>query len=236
MSQESLQENHSSGDFSPENTQSSSLPPQSFTTEKTFTQSEVDKIAGKVRRETIEKFRNEQPAPQASPSYPNSQSLYSMDDVKRVAAETVQEQFKAQNEQFMQQQYMAEGQRIADEFRSKIETDREKFPELKDKLSKVNLAAIPAVIHLANSMENTSAIMNELLIENPARLASINLLAQTEPGLARDAVMKLSKSISINEKAAQSKVANEPLSQLKPSTIGVDNGSMSVTDYRKIFR
>lgn len=237
MSQESLQEATSAGDFSSESSQST---PVSVPTEKMFTQSEVDKIAGKVRRETLEKSRTDTPAQPSHYSNPN----FSLEDFRRTAieeaqkaaAKAAQEQIQAEKEQILQTQYMAEGQRIADEFRSKIEADKERFPELKDKLGKTNLSAFPSIIHLANSMENTSAIMNELFVENPGKLASINLLAQTDPGLAIDAITKLSKSISINEKAAQSKIANEPLSQLKPSTIGVDNGQMSVTDYRRIYK
>lgn len=239
MSQESLQEATSVGEFSPESSQSTPVTSQS---EKMFTQSEVDKIAGKVRRETIEKFRTDQPVQQNT--YSNPSPNLSLEDFRRTAieeaqkaaAKAAQEQIQAEREQILQGQYMAEGQRIADEFRSKIEADKERFPELKDKLGKTNLAAFPAIIHLANSMENTAAIMNELFVENPGKLASINSLAQIDPSLAIDAVTKLSKSISINEKAAQSKVANEPLSQLRPSTIGVDNGQMSVTDYRRIFK
>lgn len=239
MSQESLQEAVSGGDYSSDSLQST---PVSVPTEKTFTQSEVDKIAGKVRRETIEKFRTEAPAQQPQQnSYNPNFSLEdfrktAIEEAQKAAAKAAQEQIQAEKEQILQSQYMAEGQRIADEFRSKIEADKERFPELKDKLGKTNLAAFPSIIHLANSMENTAAIMNELFVENPGKLASINLLAQTDPGLAVDAITKLSRSISINEKAAQSKIANEPLSQLKPSTIGVDNGQMSVTDYRRIFK
>ena len=56
--------------------------------------------------------------------------------------------------------------------------------------------------------------------------------------MAKRAMMELSNSIKTNQDAlAQEKQAQDPMSQLKPSTsAGMDNSAMSVSDFRKMFR
>jgi hypothetical protein len=61
---------------------------------------------------------------------------------------------------------------------------------------------------------------------------------QDQPYLAQKNLQKLSASIKQNMSAkAEEAQARDPYSQLKPSpTAGMDNGSMSVSDFRKMFK
>jgi len=63
-------------------------------------------------------------------------------------------------------------------------------------------------------------------------------LSQMQPNMARQQMGELSKSIKTNQDAvAQDKQAQDPMAQLKPSSsAGMDNGNMSVQDFRKMFR
>ncbi len=58
------------------------------------------------------------------------------------------------------------------------------------------------------------------------------------PNMAQSDIAKLSHSIKANESAAAQaqQSAAAPLSQVKPSTTGADNGSMSVKDYKRLLR
>jgi hypothetical protein len=47
---------------------------------------------------------------------------------------------------------------------------------------------------------------------------------------------KLKDSIKTNQEANQSPDVNEPLKQTKPSTVGKDNGSFAVRDFRKKYK
>jgi hypothetical protein len=49
-------------------------------------------------------------------------------------------------------------------------------------------------------------------------------------------VQRLSQSIKDNESAGKMRHPNEPLSQMRPSNTGTDNGAMSVKDYRSKYR
>jgi hypothetical protein len=60
----------------------------------------------------------------------------------------------------------------------------------------------------------------------------------TQPKLAQKAMQDLSNSIKQNQAALQShESVNQPIGQMKPSAnAGVDDGNMSVKDYRKMFK
>jgi hypothetical protein len=80
-------------------------------------------------------------------------------------------------------------------------------------------------------------IMKELL-DNPMKMGNLMTLMYTQPQMAQKAMADLSNSIKTNQDAlAQEKQAQDPMSQLKPSTsAGMDNSAMSVSDFKKMFR
>jgi hypothetical protein len=122
-------------------------------------------------------------------------------------------------------------------FVSKMQAAEAKYPGLEAKLNELDYSSMAPIISLANDMENTGDIMKEI-IDNPMKMANLLTLQYTQPAMARKAMMELSNSIKINQEAlAQEKQAQDPMSQLKPSTsAGMDNSAMSVSDFRKMFR
>jgi hypothetical protein len=68
---------------------------------------------------------------------------------------------------------------------------------------------------------------------NPGKVASLTTLAYINPQLAKLEMKKLADSIKTNEQASEAPNVNEPLSQVKPSTVGKDNGSNTVSDLRR---
>lgn len=122
-------------------------------------------------------------------------------------------------------------------FVSKMQAAEQKYPGLEAKLNELDYTSMAPLVHLANDMENTGEIMKEL-VDNPMKLGNMMALAQMQPGLAKRQMAELSNSIKTNQQAlAEEKQAQDPMSQLKPSSsAGMDNGTMSVTDFRKMFR
>lgn len=122
-------------------------------------------------------------------------------------------------------------------FVSKMQAAEQKHPGLEAKLNELDYSQMAPLVHLANDMENTGEIMKEL-VDNPMKLANMMALAQMQPGIAKRQMMELSNSIKTNQEAlAQEKQAQDPMAQLKPSSsAGMDSGTMSVTDFRKMFR
>ena len=100
-------------------------------------------------------------------------------------------------------------------------------------MDSLELSTIPEVVQLANTVDNTADVMYELG-KNPHKVAS--LLTLTRYGnvkLAYAETKKLSDSIKQNQNALQQPVPPEPLSQLKPSNVGTDNGVLTVRELRK---
>lgn len=121
-------------------------------------------------------------------------------------------------------------------FVGKMQAAEQKYPGLEAKLNELDYSSMAPLVGLANDMENTGDIMQEL-VENPMKLANMMALAQMQPGMAKRQMSELSNSIKTNqEAAAQDKQARDPMAQLKPSSsAGMDNGAMSVSDFRKMF-
>ena len=93
--------------------------------------------------------------------------------------------------------------------------------------------AFPQIVYLVADKENTADIMYELA-KNPQKLAVVNMWAEKDPERAAAELDKLSESISQNESAAQEyQPTNPPISQIKQSNVGMNNGKMSLEDFKK---
>ena len=195
-------------------------------TEKMIPQSKVDEIvhertravAEKVRREAQEEHHRQQP--QQSASMGGIQQT-SQEDIRRMIAEESQ---KLANQQI--------AQKTLNEFASKMSTGKSKYSDFDETMSSVNFSAIPDIVDLANQQSNTAEVMYDL-VKNASKIANLQVLNITNPKLAQREMQKLSASIAENEKATQVKSAREPLSQLPPSTVGTDDGPLTLKDLRK---
>jgi hypothetical protein len=126
----------------------------------------------------------------------------------------------------------AQALQIETDFKSKIAAERMADPDFADLYDALNIEAHPELIIWANSMDNTAQIVKDLA-KNPTKYANILMLAKSaSPRMAQIELNKLSQSIKSNLEAQKQPVAPAPLSQIKPSNIGVDNGSFEVSDFR----
>lgn len=214
-------------------------PESSVSQEKMLRQSEVNELAGRIRSEAFEKGRAQaeqemmmrasmqEPAKSSEPvsAQQVAQGALSEDQVKMMIEAEAR---KFQEEQA--QKMMAE--KIVGEFSSKMESGPAKYDDFDETVQQLDLRSIPDIVQLANSVPNTEDIMYDLG-KNPYKIGNLKVLAQTSPQLALAEINRLSKSIVSNESAKrQVENVKEPLSQMKPTTMAVDNGELSVKDLR----
>ncbi len=163
----------------------------------------------------------------------------SPDQIQRMIDETasrkVNEMIQRQQQEQMSQQYAAEGHRVANKFMHNLNTGKGEYEDFDNVFKVEDFQNMPDVIRLAADTDNTADVMYELA-KNPSKAQAIDSLALKTPRLAQIEMQKLSDSIKKNKEAQKSKAADEPLSQIRRSNAGADNGSMSVTDFRKMFR
>ncbi len=128
---------------------------------------------------------------------------------------------------------------MVNSFVSKMQAAEQRFPGLEQKLNKLdyNNPTMIKLVGMANEMENTGDIMNELLA-NPMKMGTVLNLAKEQPFLASETLKELSNSIKQNQQAlAEDAQARDPMRQLKPSSVGMDNGkAQSVADFKKMFK
>lgn len=201
---------------------------------------ERDKALKKGRSEALMEIEQQAPQPTppvAAPVQQQSVGLGGMpaqiseEHIKKIIAEQVPHHLQ-------RQVHEAQANQIAQQFSGKIDAAVERFPDLKQKMDMLdyNDPGILGLVHLTNQLDNTGDVFNELL-ENPAKLSGILAIVGSQPKLAQHHLTSLSNSIKQNQQAlAEHQSAPEPLSQIKPTAkSGVDNGNMSVSDYRKMF-
>lgn len=198
------------------------------------------RVAEKARQEERAKWEQQSPAQSVTPQ--TSNSSMSADDVRRIAGEAAETKQKEMLDHMQKQQSMYEGQKLATEFYDKLEkADKTLYPALEKSLQNKQefdqtMTNMSPVVYLANGIEGTDSIINELL-ENPLKMPSLNYLAINHPELAKVEMRKMAASIKLNQAAAKTKMPNEPLSRVEPSNaVGMDNGNMSVSDFRKQFK
>ena len=122
-----------------------------------------------------------------------------------------------------------------------IEAAKTKYPEDAEKIDRytANLAtrSVETANFLAaiNSTKNPVEIMRKLSSDRKAHAELIALL-EHDPQACWEELNSLSESISLNEAGKKQRRAEEPLSQLNPSTIGTDNGNESIESLRNKYR
>lgn len=200
---------------------------------------EKQKAFEKGRRAAMQELQAQQQQQQQEPQQGASlggMQQFSQADIERM----IQEQAtRATQEHIQQQLAQMKQEQMVNSFVQKMQVAEQQYPGLEQELNQLNYndPRIHAFIGMVNDFENTGEIMKEVL-DNPYKLSQILSDIQDQPYLAQKNLQKLSASIKQNQQAkAEEAQARDPYSQLKPSTsAGMDNGNMSVADYRKMFK
>ncbi len=156
------------------------------------------------------------------------------DQVRQMIAEQAPEALQAQIQAYKQDH-------MVNTFVSKMQAAEAKYPGLEAELNKLNYndPRMHSFIEMANAFDNTGEIMKEV-IDNPHKLTALLADVQQQPYIAQKQMQSLSQSIKQNDDAkAQDAQARDPMRQLNPSsTAGItnDSSSMSVSDFRKMFK
>lgn len=212
-----------------------------------FNRIQVADVVKREKQKAFEKGRlaamqelqaQQQQAPEQAPqaSSLGGMQQFSQADIERM----IQEQATRATQEHIQNQ-LAElkQQQMVNSFVQKMQVAEQQYPGLEQELNQLNYndPRIHSFIGMVNDMENTGDIMKEVL-DNPHKLSQILSDIQNQPYLAMKNLQKLSGSIKQNQAAkVEEAQARDPYSQLKPSVnAGMDNGDMTVADFRKMFK
>ena len=178
-------------------------------------------------------LQEQQQQAQQAPQSVGGMQQASPADIERMISEHLT---KKMPEMLQEQANQYQVRQTADAFISKMQAAESKYPGISEKLNDLDFNSMAPLVQMANGMDNTADIMNELL-ENPMKMGNLMTLVYTQPNLAKKTMMSLSDSIKQNEgAAAKEQQSRDPLSQVKSSTnTKLDSNDMSVTDLRKML-
>ncbi len=209
----------------------------------------VSKIIARERAKAYEKGKQEalimqqqqeQQTPVQTAPQPATQTFGGMaqapqvspDDIQKMIAEHVPHYLQAQADEYRNKQFV-------DSFVSKMQAAEQKYPGLEKKLEDLdfNGEGTRKLVQMANNLDNTADIMNEL-VENPEKMGVLLNLIHEQPKLAQQRMSSIGQSIKANQEALeQTQSAQEPIRQLKSSiNAGVDDHNLSVKDLKKLLK
>lgn len=208
----------------------------------------VSKIVARERQKAYDKARQElrmeqessQQAPQQQAPQAATQTFGGIQQAPQMSPEDIQKMIAEHVPQYLQQQaHEYNNKQFVEGFVTKMQAAEKQYPGLEAKLNELdfNAPGTQKLVQMANNMENTGDIMNELL-ENPEKIGSLLNLIHEQPKLAQSRLASLSNSIKTNQTAlAEAKSAQDPIGQLKSSVnAGVDDHNLSVKDLKKLLR
>lgn len=145
-------------------------------------------------------------------------------------------QMQEASEQRAKDEMDKEAKKIAETYHARMSGGKETFEDFDDVMADFNPAAFPNLVYLASQVENTPAVMYELM-KNPSKWATVAMLSERDPAAAQRMINKVSASIVANQQAkAGEKDVSPPLSRLSSSPTGQDTGKPSVRDYKRMFK
>ena len=145
----------------------------------------------------------------------------------------IEQKSKEDEQKRYNDQLEQEVNQVATQYFGKMAQGKDLYEDFQAITADFNPAEFPQLVYLANEMDNTPAVIYELA-KNPSKLAAIDRLVERSPNMARAELAKLSESIKRNVDAkANLQEPQDPLSRLKPSPVGTDNGTKNVRDFKK---
>lgn len=227
------------------------IAPAQTAEERLFKQSEVNDIVKRAKYGAVEDFKrnlNERPdyLQQKYPDLANQQNQptntqhnqipQSEDNIRRLAAEEAQRLRDQWVQEARNQAEVDNAKRIVENFWNKVAPGKEKYSDFEKVTGSIPYARFPNVVqllasHIDNSHDVLYALGNDMM-----KLVQLEQTAREFPEAAIVQAQRLSQSLKDNEAASQVRVPNEPLSQMRPSNTGTDNGVMGVRDYRRKYK
>lgn len=213
--------------------------PSEAQAEKLLSQNEVNELVGGAKQKGYQKgyqqalaeLQSKQPQQAASADPQVAQAPnQATSSVEEIARKAALEEFTRQTQEYqqrsIQEQQAAEMRRVTAELAAKVNTAAEKYSDFNEVTGKVDfIKHFPDVLQLANVAENAGDVLYDLA-KNPQKIVTLRqYMRELPPHLVREELLKMSASIKANENALAKPQPSQPLSSIKPSNIGVDNGT-----------
>ncbi len=188
--------------------------------------------AAKQQIEQLQSQQGQQPAAQQQQQPMQQQQQGMSPEQMQQVMQMVQQKQQEEQARAHQEQIEKEVNDVAQQYYGKLAQGKQMFEDFDAVTADFDPAAFPQLVYLATQADNTAAIIYELQ-KNPAKLAQLSVMVDKSPAQARKMIASLSESIKTNDDAKRNlQEAQDPLSRLKPSPVGTDNGTKTVRDFK----
>jgi hypothetical protein len=209
--------------------------------EKMVPQSQVNDIVGHAKREAaeraVEAYKREAAAHQHENAHQSQVSRISEDDIKRVASDEIKKTFGQLQQEAQERANVEAANRIVGIFKDKIVAGKDRYDDFESVTGNVEMQYYPNVVQLLAEQVDNSADVLYHLAHNRDKLYRLESLSTHNTRDAIYEIKRLSDSIKANEQTTQTKHANAPLSQTRPSNTGTGEGStLSMADLKRKYK
>lgn len=148
--------------------------------------------------------------------------------------QALREEYEKAQEEQRKQEYSAFVNQQAQSYLEKMDKSGDLAEDFKEMTARFKPDKFREVFFLANSYDNTPALVYEFG-KYPEKLLEIDNAMKSDPDIAKVLMDRLSESIKFNQAAKENnKSAEPPLSRPKPSlAAGGDSGAMSLADLKR---
>ena len=211
-------------------------PQVSTTEEKMLSQSRVNELIAKAKREAHQKGFDAALNSVSAPTQPADVPVQQAQAPAQAPVDPSMEQMIAQQVQHAQQQAVLQAQhnQMVTQLAAKIQEAQGRHPDFDAVTSRYDFTQHPEVLAVANNFDNAGDILYDLA-KNPSKLAQV-VNSKHDQGLTRMQLAELSTGLQQNNQHASQNLPQEPLSQISASNVGADNGKMTMRDLKKKYR
>lgn len=205
--------------------------------EKMLSQSEVNKVVGRVKAEAEQKARRQleeeykRQLDELRAKQEDSNKNQSRESSADAIYQQVQERFNIEMQQRQLEQQLSN---VANQYISKVEMAKSNYDDFDEVTKDFDPTAFPQLIFLLSGIDNAGDVVYELS-KNPLKLAALDRMAEKTPKIAHNELLKLAASINAN-KTAQNETRYDsvpaPLDRLTSSRSAGSNGKPSIKDLR----
>lgn len=211
--------------------------------EKLIPQSQVNKLIGLKARQVEERAEQRLREREAELLAQQRQNTAGTGSTNPGSIEELMAQIKAETraasmEAVQQLRHEQEDALTMREYQQKLQKAYEDDPDMVDAIEDLSLRpekfGIDAeIIRMATKLDNTAQVLKELG-QHPEKFSTLRgFLRDQNSRMAQKVLNSISSSIAQNEKARTAEKAPKPLSQLKPSNLGVGGGKVKTFDDMK---
>lgn len=225
-----------------EQNQSNLSSPAVTAAERMFAQSQVDKIVGAAKHEAIEAYKRTQSQPtqqyqsnDTHSNYRNDNRGLTEEDARRIADEALNSNLSKMQQAADNHANTEAANRIVSSYKNKIAAGQEKYEDFANVTNKVNMGKYPNVVRmLAENVDNASEVLYHLA-QNRTKLRDLEYTYEHNDEDGIYDMMRLAESIKANNQSANSRQANQPLSQQRSSSAGSDSKALSMKDLKRKY-